>query len=307
MSTVFQDGDGRYVYLQTRGQWYVMDSWSPPLGKGALGIVFQGYNYYTSIPVAIKMVKPELSEIPFVRERARNEAQLTFLHPNIVRMLGLCEYADHRGPIYVLSEFVNGLNIDAYCRDVLGQIDSDSRLLTILRHSVASLDALEYVHRAGVIHRDVKPSNIMVSYDHIPKLMDLGIAGFANTESYDREFIGTALYAAPELIRGKGIDGRTDLYAMGVTMYELLTGYNPFSADTQDEVLDLQLREELPYDYSIPKELMRILRKATEKRIIRRYRSANDFAIKVKGFINTYVSDSIYSQTGRLSGNKDRW
>ena len=307
MSMIYQEGNNRYIYLQTRGQWYVLDLWSPPLGSGALGIVYPGYNYHTRIPVAVKMIKPEFSEIPFVRERARSEAQLTFLHPNIVRMMGICEYENAHGPIYVLSEFVNGLNFDMYCREMLSRMDPDERLRIILRHSIAILDALEYVHRAGVVHRDVKPSNIMVSYDHVPKLMDLGIAGFTNAGVLDEDdFIGTALYAAPELIKAKEVDYRTDIYAMGVTMFELLTGYNPFLAPTQNEILDRHLTEILPEDFAIPPRLLSLLRKATEKRIKRRYRSAAAFAEDLKVFLYDYVPNSINVPSDRLSGYPDR-
>lgn len=284
-----------------------MDSWAAPLGSGAVGIVYLGYHYHSGAPVAIKMMKPEYSEIPVVRERAKKEAQLTFLHPNIVRMLGLCEYENGHGPIYVLSEFVNGLNIDSYCRAFLDSLDYQNRLLTILRYSASILDALEYVHRAGVIHRDVKPSNIMVSYDHIPKLMDLGIAGFAFSEQHSNDFIGTALYAAPEQIRGESVDGRADIYAMGVTMFELLTGYNPFSDDTQESILDRHLSEDLPSDSMIPDKLMTVLRKATDRKAARRYRSAIDFAGRIKGIINEYVSDSVKNPSGWVFGHKDRW
>ena len=286
----------------------MLDSWSPPLGSGALGIVYLGYNYHTGTPVAVKMVKPEYSEIPFVRERARNEASLTFLHPNIVRMMGMCEYGSGSGPIYVLSEYVNGLNFDVYCRERLSELDDTDRLVTILDYSVAILDALEYVHKAGVVHRDVKPSNIMVSYDRVPKLMDLGIAGFTNSSSLDDDgFIGTALYAAPEQIRGKDMDFRTDLYAMGVTIFELITGYNPFLAPTQEEILDRHLTETLPDDYAIPNRLMSILRKSTERRINRRYHSAAAFAGDLNGFINEYVSDSINVSSRRLFRFQNRW
>jgi serine/threonine-protein kinase len=285
-----------------------MDSWAPPLGAGALGIVHLGYNYYTRVPVAVKQIKPEYSDIPFVRDRARSEAQLTFLHPNIVRMLGICEYQDNHGPIFVLSEFVNGLNFDVYCREVLSGMEPDARMCTVLQHSVAILDALDYVHKAGVVHRDVKPSNIMVSYEHVPKLMDLGIAGFVRSGPVrESGFMGTALYAAPELISGDPLDARTDIYAMGVTIFELLTGYNPFYADNQEEILARHLSEDLPADFAVPHRLLAVLRKATERKKKRRHPSAASFAEDIKGFLDKYVPNTIDFPAGRLSGNKNRW
>ena len=294
MSTIRSDGTGRYYFLQTRGQWYVLDTLSTPVGVGAVGVVYSGFNYYSRQPVAIKMVKPEYANIPFIRDRAKHEAQLTFLHPNIVRMLGVCEFENKYGPIYLVSEFVNGSNFDAYCRNNFSNMDEGFRISHILMHSIKILNALEYVHRAGVIHRDVKPTNIMVTFDGVPKLMDLGIAGFANSRDMSQKsFIGTALYAAPELINCDVIDNRTDIYAMGVTIFEVLAGYNPFQAETQDDVLNKQLFENLPEDDDIHPNLLYILRNATEKDKMKRYKSAQDFAEDLTWFLKDYAPYSI--------------
>ncbi len=308
MSAIIQQGNSRYIYLQTRGQWYVLDQFATPLGAGAIGIVFPGWNYYTNERVAIKMVKPEYSNIPQVRDRARAEAQMTFLHPNIVRMLGICEYKNSVGPIFVLSEFVSGLNLDVFCKSYLSQYDEVSRIIKIILFSISVLDALQYVHSAGVIHRDVKPSNIMVTFNGVPKLMDLGIAGFENSDEFsEKGFIGTSLYAAPELINGGVVDQRTDLYAMGVTMFEVMTGYNPYDRPSQSEILDAHLSDDLPVVSVIPRKLMEILLKATHRNKSRRFNTASDFAENLKQFLNSYVSNPINYSSGRLSGNENRW
>ena len=294
MSSVYHERNSRYVYLNTRGQWYVLDSRSVPIGFGAVGIVYPGYNLNTNSPVAIKMVRPEYSGIPYVRERARNEAQLTFLHPNIVRMLGLCEDNDKNGTIYLVSEYVNGLTFDSFFNKISSFYSHEARLSMILRHALSILEALEYVHTAGIIHRDVKPSNIMVTYDGTAKLMDLGIAGIINSDlQSNHEFMGTALYASPELIKGSDIDKRADLYALGVTLFEVITGYNPFSASTQDEILSLHLTTRLPEDDSIPKDLYSILCHSTEKRKSKRYQSARLFANDLKEFLYEYAPDPV--------------
>lgn len=294
MSSVYRERNSRYLYLNTRGQWYVFDTLSPPLGFGAVGIVYIGYNVSNNCPVAIKMVRPEYSGIPFVRERAKTEAQLTFLHPNIVRMLGLCEESGDYGSIYLVSEFVNGQTFDAYSKSTLSYLPQVDRITSVLSYSISVIEALEYVHTAGVIHRDVKPSNIMVTYEGVPKLMDLGIAGLVNSDKLDgNEFMGTALYAAPELIKGESIDRRTDIYAMGVTIFEMLAGYNPFSAPSQDEILANQCSKRLPEVESIPPELMIILRRSTEKKKLRRYQRAKQFAEDLKDFLFNYAPNPI--------------
>lgn len=282
MATICVDGSRRYYYLQTRGQWYVLDNQSTPVGMGAVGVVFKGYNYYTKEPVAIKMVRPEYASIPAIRERAKYEAQLTFLHPNVVRMLGVCEFDNKTGPIYLVSEFVNGFNFDIYCRKSFGVVKTNLRVSQILKQSVKILNALDYIHRAGVIHRDVKPSNIMIGSDNEPKLMDLGIAGCVNSKFLSQNsFIGTALYAAPELINNSVVDHRTDIYAMGVTLFEVLAGYNPFAAETEEQVLENHMLHNLPEDVNIPKKILTVLRRATSKNKADRFDSAHEFAEEI--------------------------
>ena len=134
----------------------------------------------------------------------------------------------------------------------------------------------------------------MISYDGVPKLMDLGIAGMVNSSLLnDQEFMGTALYAAPELIKGVDIDRRTDIYAMGVTIFEIIAGYNPFSASTQEEILEMHLNGELPDEDLIPQNLLSILRRSTARKKLKRYQSARLFSDQLKEFLFDYASNSI--------------
>lgn len=285
MSSIIQEYGSKYVYLHSGGQWFVFDRTSSPLGMGAVGIVYLGYNYTTKVPVAIKMIRPEYSGNPEVRTRARGEALLTFLHPNIVRMIGICESEYESGPIFLLSEYVDGMDWNSYSRALLPWTEHSRHTAICIDHAISILDALHYIHSAGLIHRDVKPSNIMITRNGIPKLMDLGIAGFSNSESLDtRSFTGTALYAAPELITGKPIDRRIDIYAAGVSLFEILCGYNPFSRNTQDEILEAHLHEGLPEDERIPEGLLSILLKATAINKNNRYGDAKAFADDLKAY-----------------------
>lgn len=291
MSRIVQSPGSSIVYLELNGEWFYFDYHSQPLGVGAMGTVFLGYHYYTSNKVAIKALNDEFSSNQSIRHRAREEANMSFLHPNILRIYGVCEYAPTYGPIYIVTEYVQGLTIDKYCREYFSICSERERVISILQLSVNILNSLDYLHRVGVVHRDIKPSNIMVTYDGVPKVMDLGIAKFENNVGKDTHggFIGTTMYAAPELINAEAVDNRADIYAMAITIYELLTGINPFDADSQSEIMMNQLEMVLPANTSIPRRLHKILSKASYKDKNYRYFSAAEFAKDIESFINTYA------------------
>lgn len=262
------------------GEWYCYNPAVQPLGSGAMGTVYLGYRVQDSMPVAIKRVKDSFANNPLIRERARQEAALAFRHRNLVEMIGYCELAPSRGPIFLISKYVSGMNIDDYAKEYLNGPD---RIEKICGAMCPVLDALEYVHSRGVIHRDIKPSNIMVEGDSNIRLMDLGIARMNDGNSFSQYgFIGTPQYAAPEqILRDKGrnlqINASTDIYALGITFYEILSGVNPYDADTEVDTLTRQLKEPLPRDPSIPGRLMNVLAKATEKEQSARFQSAAEF------------------------------
>lgn len=278
--TVFQRPNDPYIYLLVMGEWYCYDPMSTPLGSGAMGTVYMGYRIKDGTRMAIKRVRDIYSNNPMIRERAKQEASLAFRHNNLVEMIGYCEYAPENGPIFLVSKFVSGKNIDEYAKEFLNGSDRVERICNAI---FQVLDALEYVHSRGVIHRDIKPSNIMVENDSNIRLMDLGIARMNDGNKFSQYgFIGTPQYAAPEQIlrdktRTVQINAATDIYALGITFYEILTGANPFDADTEVDTLTLQMRETLPPNDAIPKRIMNVISKATEKEQAKRYQTAGDF------------------------------
>lgn len=279
--TIVQRKNDPFLYLYVMGEWYCYNPKEAPLGSGAMGDVYCGYRCKTGEQIAVKRVKDVYANIKMIRERARQEASLAFRHPNLVEMIGYCEYAPDYGPIFILSNFVNGVNIDKYIKSFSL---SPNRVEKICKAMCSVLDALDYIHSRKVIHRDVKPSNIMVENGSNVRLMDLGISRMTSGNSYSQNgFIGTPQYSAPEQIkRDEGdnsvvINASTDIYELGITMYELLAGNNPMDCDSDVDTLTKQLTERLPYDSAIPKRLMNVLWKATEKEQSKRYQTAMQF------------------------------
>lgn len=279
---VFQRQGDPYIYLNVKGSWYCYDPNSTPLGGGAMGTVYLGFSCSSNQRIAVKRVKDLYANNRLIRERAKQEASLSFSHPNLVQMIGLCEVAPNHGPIFILSGYVAGITLDKHVNEQLNQLSKEERIEKISHEICVVLDALHYLHSRGVVHRDVKPSNIMIENGSVVKLMDLGIARLNGGNVYTScGFIGTPQYAAPEQIlrdmENTEIKAQTDIYALGVTYYELITGNNPFKTDIEAEVLARQIKMRLPYDKDIPHSIYNVILKATEKNPDKRYKSALEF------------------------------
>ena len=280
-----REGDPR-IYLQVAGHWYYYDPGSRPLGGGATGTVYLGFSCNSNQRIAVKRIKDIYANNKMIRERARQEASLSFSHPNLVQMIGICEYGHDYGPIFVLSGYVAGITLEAHVKEQLNSLSPIDRLEKISKDICSVLDALQYLHSRGVVHRDVKPSNIMIEDGSTVKLMDLGIARLNGGNKYSAYgFIGTPQYAAPEQILRNSdtseINATTDIYATGITFYELITGTNPFKAEIESETLSRQISMKLPYDNRIPRSIYKVILKATEKNQSRRYKSATEFKFAI--------------------------
>lgn len=294
---VQREGDPR-IYLNVRGQWYYYDPNSAPLGDGAMGTVYLGFSCNSNQRIAVKRVKDVYANNKMIRERAKQEASLSFSHPNLVQMIGLCEVAPNYGPIFILSGYVAGITLDAHVKEQLNLLPQEDRIEKISNELCKVLDALQYLHSRGVVHRDVKPSNIMIENGSVVKLMDLGIARLNGGNKYSSYgFIGTPQYAAPEQILRDSdnteINAQTDIYALGVTYYELLTGKNPFKTDVEAEMLSRQIKMKLPYDKKIPRSIFNVILKATEKAPAKRYKSASEFKFAILDALQRSKENSI--------------
>ena len=269
---------GSIIYLTTDSHTYCYDENGTVLGEGAMGVVYRGHEIGSGKVVAIKRVKDKYSSNPEIRRRAHLEASLMFSHPNLVEMYGCCEIAPNKGPIFIISGYVEGENIDRF-------IDDNIRALPHAEHRICNmflsvLDALSYIHQKNIIHMDIKPSNIMVENKRNVRLMHLGIAdvSMANND-ITSGMMGTPRYAAPEQFANDGshskLSSATDIYEAGVTLYELITKKNPFSNNLQD-AKTLHQSLVLKKEPAISNNILAVIHKATEIDPSKRYQHANE-------------------------------
>ncbi len=248
-----------------------------PIAKSGMASIFRATDTRDGRTVALKVPHPDMEADPILFDRFKRESAIgeRLDHPNVMRVFG----RDHGSRVYMVMEWCPGR--------LLRQILDEGRLPQdrAIRIAIEVLKALDYIHTNGVVHRDLKPENIMVDDDDHIKLIDFGIAGdtasrrltYANFTS----MLGTPNYIAPEQVKGKRGDGRTDLYSMGVILYEMLTGKLPFTGPTPMAAMnDRLLNHPLPPSVanpSISPELQEILYRALERDPKNRYATAQEF------------------------------
>src|SRR4051794_21600083 len=253
------------------------------LGYGGLAEVHRGRDLRLGRDVAIKMLRTDLARDATFQERFRREAQnsAALNHPAIVAVYDTGEEVSSTGEKlpFIVMEFVNGRTL----KEVLAQEQriQPRRALEIIADICA---ALEFSHRHGIIHRDIKPGNVMLTQNGQVKVMDFGIAralaSGATTMTQTSAVIGTAQYLSPEQARGEAVDARSDVYAAGCVLFELLVGHPPFVGDSPVSVAYQHVREDprAPSDinHEVPPPVDAIVLKALAKNPLNRYQSAQE-------------------------------
>jgi serine/threonine protein kinase len=258
-----------------------------PLNSGGTAHVYLGVDVYTGEPVAIKELKHSFFKSEFVREKFLEEAnQYLYLeHPNIVK---LKDFIKHDDTHYLIMEYIDGKNLSDYISKVTGPIPIQN--IALFLNEV--LSAIGYIHEKGLIHLDIKPSNIMLSDRNEIKVIDFGISQDSNRKEKE-SVMGSPSYMSPEQIIGKNIDFRSDIYSLGITLYEMVTGKVPFSyCESREEIFEAINNNhipsvELPYDFdSIHEDKINlIIQKATRKDLKERYQTCEEFQLDLLEFI----------------------
>ncbi len=281
------------------------------IDEGGMAIVYKAVATRLESEVAIKVIRierlaPEIVHKTLKRfeREAKSLAKLT--HSNIV---GVIDYGEHEGKPYLVMKYLRGGSLKKFLGKEMPWQDA-ARLLLPIAH------ALEYAHKHNIIHRDVKPSNILLTESGDPMLADFGIAKIIEEDATldltgTRAIIGTPEYMSPEQGLGKKTDPRSDVYSLGVVFYELITGQKPFLGDTPTETIFKHVNEPLPkptkFVPNLPASVEDVLVKALSKKADERYSSAGDFARALEELLRGSTSPRPIPSGASNERNKPRY
>ena len=282
------------------------------IGAGGMGEVYSARDRELDRDVAIKLLPSEFTADEDRRSRFRQEARVVSAlnHPNI---LTIYEIGENEHGSFLATEFIEGQTL----RELLkNETLSLSRILRIIEQVA---NALVAAHHASIIHRDIKPDNIMVRRDSIVKVLDFGLAkpspkftstgDLASNKTIPGTVMGSARYMSPEQARGLAVDERTDIWSLGVVLYEMLTGMPPFNGETTADTIAAVIYQEpepignlMP---NVPLELQRIIRKSLQKDREDRYQIVKDFALDVRDLLYDIEHDNSGSRLGHTTSSPD--
>lgn len=261
------------------------------IGTGGMSDVYKAKDHKLNRFVAVKILKQEFSENDNFVSKFRVEAQAAagLMHPNIVNVY---DVGDENGVYYIVMELVEGITLKKY-------IEKKSRLTVKEAVSIAIQVAmgLEAAHNNNIIHRDIKPQNIIISKEGKVKVTDFGIAKAATSNTITSNVMGSVHYTSPEQARGGYSDAKSDIYSLGITLYEMLTGRVPFNGDTTVAIAIKHIQEELQtpriYNEDIPISVEKIVLKCCQKSPDRRYQNAQELITDLKRSLITPDEDFV--------------
>lgn len=239
------------------------------IGTGGMADVYKAKDHKLNRFVAVKVLKPEFREDTTFIRKFRSEAQAAagLTHPNIVNVF---DVGDDEGVYYIVMELIEGITLKEYISKK-GKLSIKEATSIAIQVSMG----LESAHSHGIVHRDVKPQNIIISTDGKVKVTDFGIARAASSNTISSNVMGSVHYSSPEQVRGGYSDEKSDIYSLGITLYEMVTGRVPFDGDTTVAIAIKHLQEEMVppsvYTEDLPYSLEQIILKCTQKSVGRRY------------------------------------
>jgi serine/threonine protein kinase len=262
------------------------------VGEGGMGAVYRGIDMALEREVAIKVLRPELYNTPQLAERFHSEAiALARLnHPNIATLYTYLRYGEQS---MMVMEFVRGETLEALLRRV-GALSVESTIALFGQ----ALDGLSHAHAQGIVHRDLKPANLMLTTTGVVKVMDFGIARIGGGGRMTRtgRLIGTLEYMSPEQVRGLETDSRSDIYSLGIVLYQMLTGQVPFKSDSDYELMRAHIesaptppRELAP---NLPAVVESLILRALAKNPVDRFQSAAEFRTALDACLSANFSPS---------------
>ncbi len=270
----------KYVGKRLDGRYEIQEI----IGIGGMAVVYKAYDAIDDRTVAVKILKEELLENQEFRRRFKNESKAIAVlsHPNIVKVydVGLGDRIQ-----YIVMEHIDGITLKEYIKS-----QQTLRWKDALHFAEQVLKALQHAHDKGIVHRDIKPQNIILLPNGTIKVTDFGIARFSRSEhrTMTDKAIGSVHYISPEQARGEMTDEKTDLYSVGVLLYEMLTGRLPFDAESAVSVAIMQLQNEptkpRELNPSIPEGLEEIILRAMQKNTASRYQSAAEMLQDIEKF-----------------------
>lgn len=250
------------------------------IGAGGMADVYKAQDHKLNRLVAVKVMKAEFREDTGFVQRFQKEAQAAakLSHPNVVNVY---DVGEDRGLYYIVMELVEGITLKNYIQKK-GKLSVKEATSIAIQVSLG----LEAAHNRGIIHRDVKPQNIMISTDGKVKLSDFGIAKAMNSNTITANVMGSVHYSSPEQVRGGISDAKSDIYSLGITMYEMVTGRVPFDGDSTVSIAIKHLQEEMVspsrYTPDLPYSLEQIILKCTQKNPERRYHNVGELIEDLK-------------------------
>ena len=250
------------------------------IGTGGMADVYKAKDHKLNRFVAVKVLKPEFREDTTFIRKFRSEAQAAagLTHPNIVNVF---DVGDDGGVYYIVMELIEGITLKEYIAKK-GKLSIKEATSIAIQVSMG----LEAAHNHGIVHRDVKPQNIIISTDGKVKVTDFGIARAASSNTISSNVMGSVHYSSPEQVRGGYSDEKSDIYSLGITLYEMVTGRVPFDGDTTVAIAIKHLQEEMVppsvYAENLPHSLEQIILKCTQKSVGRRYEKMEDVIADLK-------------------------